>query len=347
MRAKTALIALAVVVSGAVSGYAWQEKSGQIAASKAAASFIDAFASAPYEKRQQVVDYFAPLVSYGDMLQGIQTKYPTCHSEAHPVGQMIFRRSNDLGESLRICKNSCGDGCFHGVLMEMFSTTNDYFNGLDGGSPSSTLSAIASKGEELCAGKEVSGGFSARQCFHGMGHVMLYVADYDIARAIRGCSLLDVEHRVNCRSGAFMEFVISSRSEEKINSSTYYPCDLYPQYALTCYYSRSNSMVRNLGVAGASEACRALPTQPERNACLQGLGGGIFYWDPAVLRENGALERACAMDSDAEEKLCVEGALIRISLTLDYKSDKSCDILASDYRQRCTELLREIRNPAK
>jgi hypothetical protein len=341
MRNVLVVFSVAAILCG-VSYAVLQENAQKVSQVRERAMFVEQYTEAPFEKKGRIAEYFSAFISYPEMVDALQKADQVCHSEAHPLGRAVYRKTNSLDESLKICGNSCSDGCSHGVLMEMFSSDSDYFNGRGGDAPSSMLQALAEDGDALCRNGVVASGIFPRQCFHGMGHVMMYMAGYDLAKAVNGCDALNAAYSVHCRSGAFMEFMGNDRADSKREVDPYYPCDIFPQYARGCYFFRANAILKAHGLPESLELCRKL-TKDDAHACIHGLGAALFYFDQSIVKENGGIEKACSMNDPAELDLCVEGALDRVAIVVDDRTDEGCNMVASDYRSRCAKLLQETR----
>ena len=304
--------------------------------------FIYEFDIASYDKKESVTESFSSILSLETMLRAVEKKYPVCHSLAHPIGKAVFKKTGDINASLAICKNACGDGCFHGVLIKLFAAgenSSDMFPG--GASATSTLLKIASDAAELCKRGDVAHQVYPWRCAHGIGHVMMFSADYDITKAAKGCSRLPASIIASCISGAFMEFILNKKYESKIASMTFFPCDLFPAYANTCFFHRANSMLKANGFDSSVKSCEQLPQQ-QKFSCIRGLGAGLFYYNSAIVREEGRIEESCGLQDTEEQAACIDGALSRFVAVID-NSEEGCNKAAESYRARCIQKSRYLR----
>lgn len=132
----------------------------------------------------------------------IRSLSPTMlHHVAHSLGRAAEKESGHDPRVMLECRVGYAAGCYHGVMEEYFASN-----------PPSDSASLA----KLCA--EIaprSPALAERECAHGMGHGLLELPGYTIARALDSCDYLPgAELQRECYDGVFMSTVSSPGSHE-------------------------------------------------------------------------------------------------------------------------------------
>src|SRR3989344_2990376 len=65
----------------------------------------------PIELLEKYYDIIGP-----KQMMKVAESYEFCHTEAHYIGIVVYKKTNNLTKSLEICGRGCDSGCYHGVL---------------------------------------------------------------------------------------------------------------------------------------------------------------------------------------------------------------------------------------
>ncbi|MBP9757721.1 MAG: hypothetical protein KBD06_03920 [Candidatus Pacebacteria bacterium] len=258
-----------------------------------------------------------------------------CHSQAHALGRAVYKRYSNFSEAILQCGNSCTFGCFHGVLMEMFSTESDTLGGvIEEESPQQYLSHVESIAKDLCTRPDVQTAVKARHCYHGLGHVFEHLSADDLGAGLKACEIFENEYAATqCRSGVFMEYLLSSSSESILYTKGEEPCDAYPDFADKCYRFKAYGWIYAWGgIAPALAGCDAFG----KNALLCIKNTAEATSTPLLLSSNEGIEKICGTLRGEKRSACIGGALTKIIDVNDGDdSERVCDEVASSYRDRC------------
>ena len=122
-----------------------------------------------------------------------ENKY--CHSIGHSLGRVIYNKTQNLGISMEICKNRCSSGCFHGVLMglltEIVPSEMISQNSLDSEHIVLQNQNASKFFENFCSKSEISKFIKIGNCYHAIGHGVLFASNYNLTRALEYCRSMD------------------------------------------------------------------------------------------------------------------------------------------------------------
>jgi len=333
MNPSVAIVVLIVSVS--IAAVLFSERSSAIE------RFADRYLAASDEERERIAEEHLKVYSPGVLLEALEGRDSLCHSAAHPVGRVIFRRSGNITDAMRQCQQACSYGCFHGALMELFSTNSDTLGGRLSEEGNGALDEIADEASKFCFSDDVARVVLLRECIHGIGHVVTYAADYDLSKAVASCARLKRAGLSDvCAAGAFMEFIQRAEYRPTVSQKNFYPCDLFPQQARGCYAFKGRFMLEAWGTFDAAVgACQTLATMPERIGCIRGLGIAIGM--RTELSRPDALDGTCGELAEGERTACIEGAVSATVLRMDDGDSDPCLTMAPFFRDLCLLLHRE------
>ncbi len=305
--------------------------------------FLAEYLKADEGGKEAVTEKYMSILPGISLIDALEKRDPLCHTDAHPFGRVIFRQTGNLAEALPVCGSKCSYGCFHGVLMEMFSTKSDTLGGtLLGESDTKILGEILAMSEQLCSRKEVMDWVVPWACIHGFGHVLMYMSQYNPQEAVAACQAFDDPTKDSiCAGGAFMEFMQNDAYKASVREKNYFPCDLFPSYARSCFIYKGRPMVEGWGsVAGAIEGCRALDSSAERLACIRGVGvtGGSLE----RLRKSDGLIGVCDSLTGDELAACIDGAVTYVVFRMEADSSKVCEEMAPEFEGICLQKFLEF-----
>jgi len=299
-------------------------------------------------QRQKIAAQYLNTVPASDLLDALEQKYPLCNTEAHPLGRAVFDRTQNLSAAIAQCGTKCSDGCFHGAMMEMFSTQNDTFGGLvNDADPESVLADVESLAHDLCFKPEVAKFIALSPCIHGLGHVFIYLSNYDLKGALAACKSLGSSARASdCAGGVFMEFMSHSADDPRVSGKEYYPCDEFSAYSVSCYRYKASSMLTVWGdKQEALGACEALDTN-SRLACIRGVGHAVSIQQKITMPSTDDFWNICgSVETSPEHQACVKGVIDNVLINVDPASlESACGKMPVQYRPTCLQIAHAIKN---
>jgi hypothetical protein len=274
------------------------------------------------------------VIGANGVLDGVEQLWPHCHEEAHDLGKVVYARLRDLARSLQVCANRCNAGCMHGVLMEALrqdarGATVPPRTGL----PSSLEPRI----NDLCRrDPEMIARYSPGDCAHGVGHALMWLADYDVPSAIDACKLfVEPALAYYCATGAYMEYVTERDAEDVQLRSLLYPCDTF-EYPTACarhkmgYVVQRHYRARRM-TAELVQACERL-SGILRRGCFHGLGNAHMG---LIAVGRTSLSTVCLHGTREDRVVCIEGAIERMARYHEDRALHVCAELADIDRQTC------------
>lgn len=115
-----------------------------------------------------------------------------CHLLAHKVGRAGFKEYGSVERALSLPGRLCNFGYFHGVLEGVFG--DKVSHGMV--APDSVT--------ELCQPFVMR--WARAQCFHAIGHGLLYTMGYNLTHALNLCDSAGTQNeKESCYDGVFME----------------------------------------------------------------------------------------------------------------------------------------------
>ena len=283
------------------------------------------------KNNRQLVETSLPVIGANGALDGIESVWPKCHSEAHDLGKVIFARVRDVGMGLRVCEDRCNSGCMHGVLMEAFATIGK-------ASPHHMdLAALRPAIKDLCQSNPVmTASYSPGDCAHGVGHALMNLAGYEIPEALNACQGNENQAmEYYCATGAYMEYVTERDPQDATTKSVLYPCDqsIYPaacaRYKMVHVVRRHYASGRTTGELRA--LCSSL-TGAVRLGCFHGLGNAHMG---LIAAGKIGIRPVCLGLETEEEFVCIDGAMERIAKFYPDIAVRVCDQLDGKNKAAC------------
>lgn len=306
--------------------------------------FVSAYDAADQTGREAVAAKYLSTLSSSDMIAALERQDPLCHSAAHPLGREIYRETQSLPEALRMCGSGCSYGCFHGVLMQMFSTQSDNLAGaLTGESDGDIFAQIIRSVPTFCARSDVSSVVVPWICLHGIGHVIMYLSHNDIPHALAVCGTLPNATEASiCAGGAFMEFIRDDANKDAVARQDFYPCSIYPAYAKPCFVYKGQPMDAVFGSAqSAIAACKRDAPSGELLACIRGAAVGGATLD--MLHKPHGLDPMCGGLAGVELAACIDGAVTSVVFRMEADTP-ACSSMAQPYDAYCARESAQLRN---
>lgn len=258
--------------------------------------FVNAYDKAGTEKRE-VFETFLPVLGVDVLLDFVETRFPQCHSQAHELGRTIFSQNTSLELALDMCSHRCTSGCMHGVVLEAFREK--------------TFNEVSSQLNDYCSLDQMANQYKPGNCAHSLGHALMFAAQYDIEKTLRGCEQFQLPAmRYYCATGSYMEFFSSGNSQAR--ASFHDPCDRDDTYPAACYRYRLLELMVVFGEGWLQEKlenivseCTKL-TALARWGCFSGLGNAART---VAMKHPDRLRQFCSHGDLTDQIMCVEGAI--------------------------------------
>ena len=281
----------------------------------------------------QLEDEQNPKIALAELRARIKTDdalLRSCHALVHEMGRAAYEKYHDFAHAMEYQDEVCNSGYLHGVIEGYFSKSADVFSAM----------------QTVCNGYP-PGKFVSRECYHGIGHGVMYYTSNDLPRSLLLCDSFESTFaRAACSNGVFME---NFNTDQKLHPSVFlkesdplYPCgeqaiqhknDCY-FYALTYYLSLyRNEYVGALGWCNSAES-------PYQEICAQGVGS-------QVMKENinnpKLAEKMCMQGKPSQAASCVFGM---VELYIHHygflePAKKLCNELEINNRQTCHSSVEE------
>jgi plastocyanin len=248
----------------------------------------------------------------------------SCHALVHDVGRESYEKYQDFGEAMKYQDEICNSGYLHGIIEARFSESEDVFADM----------------ETMCDEYPPESSLSW-QCYHGLGHGLMYYTANDLPRSLDMCDAFDGDFaRSTCSNGLFME---NFSADQKLHLSEYlkendplYPCaEQAERHKANCYlYAPTYFLSLNEGdYAGALKSCDAAE-EAFRRACARGVGAQTMKEN---INDPKLVESACEDGRPEQVEPCVKGL---VSLYISHHGSPEparelCGRLESSNRQAC------------
>lgn len=294
-----------------------------------------------FDLRDIYEEYFLKVGANG-LLTAVMEEYPGCHDRGHDLGKVIYAKSGQIGESLRICSDSCYSGCMHGVLMEAFSQedpephehTEDE---LKNGHLHTTLEDVEKQMDKICNDDEVLAEYSRGDCLHGVGHALMYLSNYDPGQAIEYCNLFPTNpERYYCATGAYMEYVTQNWvADRQAGKTTFYPCD-ENEYPAACYrylfgYTFYDHYKKEKPTIDIINGCLEMDRH-QRLGCFHGIGNAHIG---EIIYGYVSFEELCSYGNKDDQYMCIEGAIERMARYHPAEALEACKQLSGWQYEHC------------
>jgi len=306
----------------------------------------------PYFVYRDIYEEYLDAVGANGLISSIETLFPSCHSEGHDLGKVIYAQLNNIGEALRTCQKSCYSGCLHGVLMEAFTgfeeeeKMHDHAEEVPTSHRHVAVDDVRGQIEGFCDRPEVSRLYKIGDCVHGVGHALMYLSDYDIPKALALCELLEDKPLIYyCATGAYMEYVTLRAAEDAETHSLFYPCDTQP-YPAACFRYKMTQVIarhyqQNRTFEELVEYCSGL-NKAARLGCFHGLGNAHIGY---VALQRIRLADLCQYGSSDDQYVCIEGAVERLAKYHPEKAAEACASLQGWQNELCQQGLKNKMYP--
>ncbi len=285
---------------------------------------------------RNLYEEYIDIIGANGIKQVLHDADPNCHSTGHSMGRVVFARLRQIGPALLACGDVCRWACMHGVMMEAFTIAlgKEYNSRLDHHVLIEDIKPIL---PTFCQKENMSAyGIETGNCAHGVGHALMFMADYDVSETLNGCYLFDNKPlEFYCATGAFMEYMNNYEERDAETQDFFYPCDTV-KFPGACFMYKTRSIIYRLGrmkkdnIALISGKCKELTGHP-RLGCILGLGnvyGGLI--SQGWLK----VDDVCAFENSTEQQVCIEGAVMQY-LDMYNSTVRLCNKVKDDQKELC------------
>lgn len=150
-----------------------------------------------------------------DFVQLKDSSFGFCHFVAHKLSAKEQAKNPDWLSIIPRCpvNGICGSGCLHGTLQEKFRREVLSDEQIEALKPD--LSVVC----EPRGGWNPTG-FEQRECYHGLGHLLLYVTGANFKKALEVCDTITLKNDyeylpVICYEGVFMQLFAPLEPEDE------------------------------------------------------------------------------------------------------------------------------------
>ena len=218
----------------------------------------------------------------------------SCHPLVHDVGHAAYEKYGDFGEAMKYQDEVCNSGYLHGIIESRFSESDDVFADM----------------KTMCD-QYRSGSYMSWQCYHGIGHGLMFYTANDLPRSLKMCEGFDTDFgRSNCANGVFME---NFNADQKLHlskflkeSDPFYPCaEQENRYKAHCYLYAPTYFLSLNGsdYDAALEWCNGAEAGFEPS-CAYGVGTQAMKEN---LNDPKLVESVCMNGDDGQTAPCIEG----------------------------------------
>lgn len=269
---------------------------------------------------------------------------PGCHSSAHNLGKVIAIRTQDIGKAYELCDGVCTGGCIDGIFLGLFedfvdedlvpetsaARGADLHIRLTGENEQAIIERLLSICEENAASGQIT---IKGNCYHNLGHVVLYLVEYDLARAEKFCEIFGTPgDYFYCLSGLFMEHK-AVYADDYESKDTFYPCDSNNAVPATCFrygverWAWDNEEYQPQNAAFIAEECLKIEDSYMRQGCFHGYGFNFFR---NVRDGHTDLRTFCRHGDDGDQRMCIEATMGQF-----YGSTHLCNEVETQFQEHC------------
>lgn len=259
-----------------------------------------------------------------------------CHSEAHNLGRVIFRHLNDLPKSLVLCGYRCTMGCMHGVFMQLFQNyehADNLSKNIFGEHAAIRIGSLSEIVPNFCNKSEVKKFIYLGNCYHALGHALLFASDYNISKGLEYCRLLDGQAPIYyCAAGVYMEYNLMPEVAGQ-NKFEIYPCNTN-QFPAACYRYKVLRLFKDgKNLREIKNFCLGLE-MPQKLGCFHGIGYAYQYY---ISSHPESIKKICSGGNLEDEKMCIDGAIQLVAIYNKNASINACNYVEEKLYKYCLQ----------
>ncbi len=218
--------------------------------------------------------------------------------------------------------------------MELFTSGDDHLG----------IKEVSARMNSLCENNDIGQYFNIGTCYHGMGHAMMFLSEYDIDETIELCELAPNQNFTYfCITGGFMEYELLFANSE-MQTSSHSPCDSMQNYSAACYrYKMAHILIASADDGKSTldiiNECTALPNK-QRLGCFHGLGAAFIA---GTMAQTDLLSKLCVIGTNEDRQMCIEGGMWKVA---DFNGEVALEVCSyfpdeSNDRNVCFSAARE------
>jgi len=227
-----------------------------------------------------------------------------CHPVVHAIGRETYRIKGTIHESFSACDQTCHSGCYHGSV-ERFLRGEDIYAQADKHPSAAELKQKAA----LACDPNLAERFRF-QCFHGLGHALLFFTRYQLVPSLDACDALpNGWSQSSCYGGVFMENVSNSTPELRDLSPTdyHYPCNkVAAKYRGDCYVMQTSRM-SEMGLSTERIFQECDKSGEYRFQCAQSAGRDLSNY--VRLGQFEPTAQKCQAAVGGSKRACIQGVV--------------------------------------
>lgn len=239
-----------------------------------------------------------PRITLDQLKEDIKTNdllLRSCHVLVHELGQAAYEKYKDFAQSLKYQDEVCNSGFLHGVIEAHFKESEDIFTALN----------------NVCSQYNAES-FMGWECYHGVGHGVMYFTSNDLEASLKLCGQLKDEARSICVNGVFME---NFSTDQKLHPSKYlkkddpfYPCsqqsnrDKYDCFTYAPVYFLT---LNNHNYSKALKWCQEAEAEYQ-DYCVGGVGGQMIKEN---INHPKIVEKMCMSADEDQIESCISGMI--------------------------------------
>lgn len=330
------------LLTAAIAAGVWQELSlrERERHTQRAAALTQAVEMLSREQYRAVKDELFSLMAAKDaraaldaLHERVETDGPTarsCHLLAHELGQKAYGTYGDFAKALSFNRSMCNSGYLHGIIEARLKGSVDVFADM----------------KTLC-NAYAEGSFAGWECYHGVGHGLMFYTDNDLPRSIAACDAYETDFkRSNCANGVFME---NFNSDQKLHRSawlkdnSFYPCgEQEERHKGSCYFYAPEHylFIHKNDYQSALAWCRGAETPVYESVCVQNVAGNAIVQH---IKNPKGVESLCMSAPEHQKTPCLAGM---VSLYINHfgalaPARELCGQLEPENRSLCAAVVKQ------
>ncbi len=264
----------------------------------------------------------------------------SCHDVGHHLGSWLYYYARDLKEALNYASLFCGGSNYHGILISYFEEKY----------PVQNVDKYQIKVAHLCPIDQGNVNWMhERDCFHGIGHGLTKLYNYNTTAAVSHCDeLMPLWAQSACSRGVFMEnndYFIETGKGDFDKNEIYSPCDkTIEKFAPQCYYAHPWHLLETNNYSYESydytfAQCDNISPEKFVKYCYDGIGRTLEY--VGFRNPEEAIKICYQGNQPAYHNDCLTGT-VKSMLKQDAKTDsafKFCNLSDVDFRSECHKIV--------
>lgn len=254
-----------------------------------------------------------------------------CHEIIHELGHEAYEKYNSFAVAMSYHDSFCTSGYTHGVIEQLFGEAED-INDLD----RSLLT--------IC--KDIQDQFLSWECYHGIGHGLMFYFGNNVSTAISYCDkFATYDEQSACANGVFMEhFNYPDQFDNQNQTYSLFDICKVNNYKQDCYINAPIGYLysTNFDYTNAIEWCEHAE-QDSIKDCFQGLGAQATR---RKLNDLHFVDSFCNKISFPNNAYCIAGMVSTLQ-SFDNSLDgikEMCTKMSSPNDSYCEEAVKSAAN---